>query len=363
MTAASEPPDDEASRPSTWDRVKSVGRWLLLVLGVGAVVGLVYDAGPGAVWRTLVAAGVFLPFVALGEALFIGMDVVSLRLMLGERARRVPGRVWLRSAMMAYGIMILLPAGRAGGEVARAAGLAPYVGGARAAAGAAVLQGVTLWGNTLISIPCWIAVALASGAGSGLAWLVCGNGVATAVAGTVLLLGARSSKVGGFLTTRLDRFARWLAGYHRLGTILRWRIRRWGRHGADFDEALRDMGAPLLPIGAAFVGRLWQTAQYGVILLAVGGALTVGSAFVAQAIHLVGAGLGDMVPNQVGITEGAYRVFAAHLGLEDAVAQAIAIALVHRVVQFSLAGVSLATCAMWKPDENGADGATVTEPV
>jgi len=215
--------------------------------------------------------------------------------------------------------------------VMRAANLAPYIGGPRAAAGATLLQGVTLWGNTLISIPCYAAVAFASGPTSGLALFVAGNGLVTAVMGSALLFGARNSSVGGWLGRRIKALA---------------------SHGAHFDQSLREMPAvPALPIAAALLGRLSQTFQYGVILLAVGGSLTVGSALVAQAIHLVGAGLGDMVPNQVGITEGAYRIFAGHLGLSDAVAQAIAIALVHRICQFFLAGSSLAIGALWKPGE------------
>jgi uncharacterized membrane protein YbhN (UPF0104 family) len=55
----------------------------------------------------------------------------------------------------------------------------------------------------------------------------------------------------------------------------------------------------------------------------------------------VGAGLGDFVPNAVGITEGAYRLFAGALGLGDDPARAISIALVARLCQFSLAGVAL----------------------
>src|SRR5690606_14569449 len=89
--------------------------------------------------------------------------------------------------------------------------------------------------------------------------------------------------------------------------------------------------------------------QYGVILLAVGGTLTIVSALVAQAIHLVGAGLGDMVPNQVGVTEFAYGAFAGDLDLEAVKAQAISIALVHRICQFALAGSCLAIGALWKP--------------
>ncbi|MBX3272558.1 MAG: flippase-like domain-containing protein [Sandaracinaceae bacterium] len=324
---------NEHEAPSSrWDRLKAIGRWLLLAVGVGAVVYLVYDAGPALVWRTLAAAAVFLPFVALGELGFVGMDVVSLRMMYGRHAQRVPASVWLRSALMAYGIMILLPAGRAGGEVMRAAGLAPYVGGPRAAAGAALLQGVTLFGNTLISIPCYVAVAAASSPTSVLALLVLGNGVVTGLIGTVLLFGARFSGLGGWLGKRVGALA---------------------AHGAKFDASLREMPrAPIGPIAAAGAGRVFQAAQYGVILVAVGGSLTLGNALIAQAIHLVGAGLGDMVPNQAGITETAYRLsasFAPTLGLSDAAAQMIAIALLHRIVQFSLAGVSLAVGAVWKP--------------
>ncbi len=260
----------QQERRRRWARLKTVGRALLFVLGVGAVVALVRDAGADQVWNTLVQAGVWLPLVMLCEIGFASMDVVSLRLMYRERGRNVPLSVWLRSGMMAYGIMVLLPAGRAGGEVMRAASMAPYIGGARAAAGATVLQGVTLWGNTLISVPCYLAVALASGPTEVLALLVAGNGLVTGVVGSVLLLGARASRLGGWLGTRIKA----LAG-----------------HGARFDESLREMPKmPLLPIGAAFLGRGFQSVQYGIILLAVGGASTVQSGLVAQGIHLVGAG-------------------------------------------------------------------------
>lgn len=318
--------------------LKTIGRWLLFVFGVGGLVYLVHDAGPEAVWTTLLGAGVFIPFIMLCEIGFVGMDVVSLRLMFGERARGVPLTVWLRSAMMAYGIMILLPAGRAGGEVMRAANLAPYIGGARAAAGAALLQGVTLWGNTLISIPCYLAVAAASGPTSTLALLVAGNGVATGVLGSVLLFGARMSRIGGWLGRRVKALA---------------------NHGAHFDESLKEMNAvPTRPIAAALGGRLFQSLQYGLILLAVGGALSIGTALVSQAIHLVGAGLGDMVPNQMGITEGAYRVFLDYLpALTEA--QAIGIALVHRVCQFLLAGTSLAIGALWRPAEASDEASAI----
>jgi len=209
------------------------------------------------------------------------------------------------------------------------------VGGARAAAMAARLQAATMLGNTAISVPCWIAVALASHAGSGLAWAVLINAFGTAVIGTVLILATRRSKVGAWLGAKFPALA---------------------SHGPSFDAALR-AETPWAPaIAAATLGRAFQTVQYGIILLAVGGALTVESAFVSQAIHLVGAGMGDMVPNQVGITEGAYALFADVLGLSGQTARAIGIALVARICQFSLAGTCLITTALWKgPPASDAD--------
>lgn len=335
---------EERRSKGIWGFLKAYGRWLLFALGVTAVVYLIHDTGPATIWRTLVAAGAFVPIAMACELGFVSMDVVSLRIMFGEHAKKIPALVWLRSAMMAYGVMALLPAGRAGGEVVRAAALSPYVGAPRAAAGAAVLQGVTLWANTLISIPCYIAVALVSGPFSILSLLVLGNGVATGVVGAGLLFGARLGNIGGWLGKRFKAL---------------------GSHGAKFDSSLREMPrAPIGPVLSAAMGRVFQATQYGVILLAVGGTLTFGNALVAQAIHLVGAGLGDMVPNQAGITEWTFAVFAElgpTLGLQNAVAQMVSIALIHRIVQFVLASSSLLAGAVWKPGD--AEPVEVTEPV
>ena len=308
--------------------LKNVGKLLLFVFGVAAVVALVEEAGPDAVLQTLLQSAIYLPIILLLEIAFMSMDVVALRSFLAERGASVPMLVWVRTAMVAYGVMILLPAGRAGGEVARAAGLAPYVGASHAAALAARLQAATLIGNTLISLPAWIAVGVAVNFGTPLAWMVLFNGVVTGVVGSLIVLASRRSSIGTWLGKR---------------------VRALAAHGEDFDEALRDEVSWTRPIMATFLGRVFQAVQYGIILLAVGGALTPISALVAQGIHLVGAGLGDMVPNQVGITEGAYRLFAPALGLQAAPARAIGIALVARLCQFFLAGVALTVSTLWRP--------------
>lgn len=317
--------------------LKNVAKALLFAFGVAAVVALVEEAGPDAVLHTLISASVFLPVILVLEIGFMSMDVVALRSFLGERGANVPTAVWVRTAMLAYGVMILLPAGRAGGEVARATGLAPYVGPSHAAALATRLQAATLIGNTLISLPAWIAVGLAVNFGTPLAWMVLGNGVVTGVVGGLIILASRRSSVGTWL------------GKH---------VRALAEHGEDFDEALRDEVSWPKPIMTTFFGRILQCVQYGIILLAVGGDLTPLSALVTQGIHLVGAGLGDMVPNQVGITEGAYRLFAPALGLASAPARAIGIALIARLCQFFLAGTALTVSTLWRPRPVVATAAT-----
>jgi uncharacterized protein YhhL (DUF1145 family) len=313
----------------TWPRVRAwfqrYGRWVLLALGALAVALLVYTEGPAEVWAAVVAAGPYLPFIALAELLFISMDAVSLAFLHGARSRDVPVTTWIRSALIHYGVMVLLPAGRAGGELMRATMLAPHVGGPRAAAAAAVQQGVLLLGNTLISIPCYVAVALAVGPTSVLAIGVGLNGLATFVISVLVLFGARFSSVGGWLGRRISALA---------------------AHGAHFDDSLKALPTvPVPSIVAALLGRVFQTVQYGLIVMAVGASLTPSTALIGQAIHLVGAGLGDMIPNQVGVTEGAFRLFADSLGVTTAAA--VAIALVHRIVQFSLAGMSFLVSALW----------------
>jgi hypothetical protein len=311
----------EAAPKDKWAWLKTLARILLFVFGLGAVVYVVREAGPERVWNTLVSGGVFVPIVIALEALFMSMDVLSLRALIGAPAKNVPLSVWLRSGLTAYAIMILLPGGRAAGEVARAAQLGPHLGGgAKAAAYATRLQAVTLLGNTTISIPCAIACFIAAGPSEALPWFVLGNGIGTGILGGLVFFAARKSSLGGWLGKRFPKF---------------------NQQGASFDEALREQTPWGPPIFFSFLGRAIQAVQYGILLLAVGGSLTVISALVSQGIHLVGAGLGDMVPNQVGITEGAYRVFAPALGLEGDPARAIGIALLARFCQFVVAAVGM----------------------
>src|SRR6185312_7282153 len=94
----------------------------------------------------------FLPFLVVLEASWLGMDILVLRALLGERARGVPWSVWIQSQLTAYPVTILFPAGRATAEVTRATLLAPYLGAPATGLGAILLQGAGLLATGLIGL-------------------------------------------------------------------------------------------------------------------------------------------------------------------------------------------------------------------
>lgn len=317
-----------AAQTGAWAWLKRHGKWLLLGAGVIAVSLLVYKTGARKVLDVLVGAGPLLPIIFFLEGLWISMDLFAIRSMLGEHGKKAPWSAYVRSELVAFPIMVFLPVGRPGGEIARATLLAPHVGSVRAGAAAARINGVSLFANALVSIPCFLVIAASFGLGDQLSIGTLLNAGGTAFLGLGILLVTRHAKVGGFLGKRFRSMVHW---------------------GPAFDEALREMPAvPYGAIGWCLLGRLIQTAQYALILHAVGGSLTWSLGFVSQGIHLVGAALGDVVPNQVGFHEGAFAFFAGKIGLADHPERALSIALIGRIGQFVIAALCLAATSLWK---------------
>ena len=126
----------------------------------------------------------------------------------------------------------------------------------------------------------------------------------------------------------------------RIGKALD-RLRRRFVPGAvespPMDPALRRR-LPLRAFAICSVSRSAQLLQYAIVLHAVGGAFSLHGAVVTHGIHLVGATLGDLVPNQLGVVDGMYRAFAGAMGFGSAPERALSIAFVVRAAQFTVAG-------------------------
>ena len=311
--AASDPAHAPTSSRS-WARIT------LLTLGVVVLTAIVLNTGVERVLTTLRDALPWIPLLLLLDVLYATSEVFAHRSVLGPRAGEIPVISFVRISLSTYCTATLAPLGRAGGEVIRAVGFKAFVGAGRATAAGANMQGSVLIANAIISIPCAIAVARVAGATHALTWLIAANAVGT------LFLGS----------------AVWVLSRSRFGARLGRRFPKLKALGAELDEGARATRSELLlATFFATLSRLVQVVQYSVLLLSVGGVVTLSSMLVTMGIHLVGAGFGDMVPSQVGVHEATYRLFADIIGLSDP-ARAVSIALLARLVSYLVAAVSLA---------------------
>jgi len=309
------------------------GRILLAVAGFSIIAFLVRSAGPDRVLHVLLDTARWLPLIAALELTQTATDIFAVRMLLGDGRRSVPLSAWIRSSAVAYAMMTLLPAGRAAGEVGRATILAKYVGTPPAANASARLSVAFLSGNAVASAAAFVAVA---------SWIGFGAPMSLLLGANVLLVAASAGSL--LAITKNARVGRWLDKMRR----------RFVPH--DREERPSQLppeagDTPWRAIGACLVGRCAQLTQYGVILAAVGGTPSVRGAFVAQGIHLVGATLGDLFPNQLGVVDGVYRTFAPVLGLGAAPERALSIAFVVHTTQLSIAGVCVLVAALTRKDE------------
>ncbi len=310
-------------------------RGCLGVLGLFYVVHLIRAAGAGRVGAVLLQAGAWLPLIVALELYQAASDFGSLRAILGKDWRKVPARTWLRSSVVAYAMMILVPAGRAAGEVARAALLSRTLGAARAATTSTQLQAAYLSANGLLSLLELGFVAAFFGAGSTLALLLAGNVVFQALISAGLLAILWDARIGRGLDSLRRRFVP--------GAV----------EAPPMDPAIRRR-LPLKACAICSLSRSMQLLQYAIVLHAVGGAFSARGAVITHGIHLVGATLGDLVPNQLGVVDGIYRAFAGAMGFGDAPERALSIAFVVRAGQFIVAGACVLIAPLTRPPEPDA---------
>lgn len=281
-----------------------LGRLVAVAAGMGGVALILHRIGFDVVTGTLAGAASGFPIVLALEAGVIACTMRSLLSLYGEAGRTIPRSQLVRTGLIGYAVMGLVPAGRAVAEVTRASLLARWVGAGRAAAAAGRLQATSLLTNGIISV----LAALAALSLVGPSWLVlaiAGNAALCLTLGLGVLFAASRSRVGAWLGRHIPA------------------VRSFG---AALDEALE--GEPVLPRGAIaweLAGRCFQTAQNGVILVCVGGALSLRGALTSEGIHLVGAAVGDLVPAQIGVQEGNFTLAARALSLPASGAVAIAL--------------------------------------
>jgi Lysylphosphatidylglycerol synthase TM region len=301
-----------------------VGRLIVAAAGLSAVLLLIRHSGTTAVWSALSRAAYAVPLLLLLEIGVCGCDMAALRLLYGEERKKIPLSVLIRAALIGYPVMCLVPIGRSVAEVARAALLARHTSVARAAAAATRLQGLLLFANAAISFPC-AAVALWVLGPSWLPAAIAGNGLLCAVLGFAVVLAGRRSRIGAWIARRSKRATHF---------------------GSAFDDHLRN-ATPVPPAALALTcgTRVFQVIQHMIMVVAVGGKLSVINGMLAEAVHLVGSAMGDLIPAQLGATEANFTFAAKVLAL--APGDAMAIALLLHVVQMFWTGVGSLVPLVW----------------
>jgi len=276
-------------------RARAALSWLLAVAGLIAIAWIVRETGVERLAAAVLRLLPWLPLVMLLEGARWLADAWTTWLLYhpAPSATRATKRRLVAATLAAYPVILLLPAGRLGGEVLKAAAMRRAVGLRRAAAAAVTMQALPLLAGAGVSLPCVVAALTVWGA----TWLT----------GAIALQTVTAVGLGGAIL--------W-GGRHR--AVGRWVGRVSDRLGAATEdvqhELTRGPAVPRAAFGAAVVSRSLLAVQ--ILLLAqavavprgvVGGLLTVG-------LHFVGKAAGDVVPAQLGVTDGALVLGADALG-------------------------------------------------
>lgn len=291
------------------------------------MVYLAARVGPEAMWHAMrQCAPWFLLLVALegGQLLLESSSTLYLlnHYHEGKHPMRYP--YVLRAQIISYTLTTTLPAGRVGGELLKAALFSKHLPRVYAFAVAAACQALSLLGNASIALTCAVCVLFTADSPTLIA---------------ALLTFAVISASIGFLILSSGRAAA-LTWLHRLAPKLE-------HHARAFSEVMRGRGSALIfPWLIYIIARFCQVLQLGVIVHAMGGATGIVPAFIAQGVYLVGVGAGDLIPANLGTTEGAFALSGSMLGISAA--QGVAVSLVVRAVQMSWVALSMVTPILWR---------------
>lgn len=297
-------------------------RFLLLLLGVLLLAWVIYQAGPEQVLETARAGLGYLPYIVLCNVAYYLFEALGQRALLGPERRLIPTAVFLRATLAAFVANVLLPAGRAGAETVRVTAYAKYVGGTRTLAASAAFQVPALWATAILIGPCAVVGAAALGARAPLTWVFAIHAGGSACLGCVLFLLFRKATLG-------QRVGRWLP--------------RFAARAVAFDEATAFPSRRYLSALAwAVAARVTEVAMFAIVFMAVGLPLLPTRVLLAVGIQVVGGTVGEAIPGQLGAVEGSFSLFAGALGLEPLSSRAVAIPLLMRVGQYTLAALALA---------------------
>jgi hypothetical protein len=326
------------------ERPSRARAWLGIALRVGlAVFGLVVIGvlveriGVEEVSAALARTAPVLPIAFLLDAVRIGCDAWSTRLLLGERGRAIPWLVLFGGHVVGHGVMNVFPAGRSASEATKAALFHRHLGAAEALAMGASNQANTLFSSAVFSLACAAAAAITMPDAT-LVTAIVVHFVVLFVAGVGMRLAATNRAVEAFFANRFPRV---------------------GAHLSRFAERSRE--TPIVawgPVGAMVLGRLAQTIEYGLLAYAVGISMGPLEALAVQGVNFVAAAVGVLMPGQLGSSEAVFALAAGALHTDEA--SAMTIALAAHLCALAWAVIGLVVLFAWR---GRVTSSTTSEPV
>lgn len=302
-------------------------RWLvgLCALGFAALfVSMLRELGGAELIASLHTLDALWPLLLSLEAARIGCEIVATRAVYGAEGARVPGLRLLRGQLFAQLLDVLMPAGRASAETAKAVLYAREVGAPQAAAAATALQLAVLSANA--------------------AWVLAGYGLG----GRIGLPDALRIGLLGYVAVTSSLVA--AVALFAIAPRVRNLLKRLPLAAASLERIAHLLTAAPSGIGSAvaaqLVSRVLQTLQLGLIMGALGPRPNVIQAYFTEAVYLVGVALGEFMPAQLGSVDAVFVLAAPSLGLTSVTAFTATLAL-HAVQVLVALASGLASLGLW----------------
>lgn len=325
----------EASSNSTGKSVPlRIATWVAAALGCSCLVFLLRQLGAGDILSGLRSVAPVLPFLLVLELGRVLCELLGTRAVLGPVADQLRFGRLLRGQLIGQTLDVVMPAGRASSEAVKAAVFAEDIGVPAAAAAATALQLAALAANALWALAGRVLSSLPGGVAAD------GGGAALPSALSLGLL-AYALVTGALVIAALSCAAspRVRAVFHRI-PFVHDTLERFA------DMIAREPARLLMAAGAQLLGRTCQAMQLAVLALSLGAHTTLRAAIMGQAVYLVGAAAGDLVPAQLGATDAAFVMAAGALGFRRPDALAASLAL-HGVQALAAACAGAGALALW----------------
>lgn len=324
--------------------MKRTFRWLAYLFGLGAIVALIAWQGVGEVFAGISAAG---PGVLLLFAVYVPHMVIaawSWGLMFapeGPGHAKPPGLFSLTRAMWLGGaVNALIPSGTIGGEIVKA-------------------RMLTLEGHATDAVTASVVGDKTVQAFSSALWALCGVGLLiwlSAAPGLVMYaaLGVSLLFLGGLGFMLVQRAGKAEVLVRRVTRRLAAQtVEKYAGAAAKFDAAIADMysrpGRFWLSVLVRTVSRSLYGFEVWLAAWLVGHPISLVEAMMLRAIAATVRDAAFLVPNGLGVQEGAWVLLAGLVGLDPATL--LAMSLITRIREFISAAAGM---AVWQAYEGRA---------